>query len=129
MSKEREPASGAPEGARRATGGAPEERRGGRGRWSAKRKMAVVLRLLRGEDIETFSRELGVTGATLSGWREQSLVGMEANLKAREADVENEETQRLKSLVADLSMSNELLREKIHRMEAGRPLVWWRPKP
>ena len=34
MSKEREPASGAPEGARRATGGAPEERRHGRGRWS-----------------------------------------------------------------------------------------------
>jgi len=26
-------------------------------------------------------------------------------------------------------MSNELLREKIHRMEAGRPLVWRRPKP
>jgi len=129
MSKEREPASGATEGARRATGGAPEERRDGRGRWSAKRKMAVVLRLLRGEDIETLSRELGVTAATLSGWREQSLVGMEANLKAREADVDNEETQRLKSLVADLSMSNELLREKIHRLEAGRPLVWRRPKP
>jgi transposase len=129
MSKEREPASGATEGARRSTGGAPEERRDGRGRWSAKRKMAVVLRLLRGEDIETLSRELGVTAATLSGWREQSLVGMEVNLKAREADVENEETQRLKSLVADLSMSNELLREKIHRLEAGRPLVWRRPKP
>lgn len=129
MSKEREPASGALEGARRAIGGAPEERRDGRGRWSAKRKMAAVLRLLRGEDIETLSRELGVTAATLSGWREQSLVGMEANLKAREADIENEETQRLKALVADLSMSNELLREKIHRMEAGRPLAWRRPKP
>jgi hypothetical protein len=34
--------------------------------------------------------------------------------------LDNEETQRLKSLVADLSVSNELLREKIHRMEAGR---------
>jgi transposase len=129
VSKEREPASGVPEGARRATGGTPQERRDGRGRWSARRKMAAVLRLLRGEDLETLSRELGVTAATLSGWREQSLVGMEANLKAREADVENEETQRLKSLVADLSMSNELLREKIHRLEAGRPLAWRRPKP
>jgi hypothetical protein len=91
--------------------------------------MAAVLRLLRGEDIETLSRELGVTAATLSGWREQSLVGMEANLKAREVDVENEETQRLKSMVADLSMSNELLREKIHHLEAGRPLAWRRSKP
>jgi len=129
MSKEREPASGAPEGARGATGGAPEERRDGRGRWSAKRKFAAILRLLRGEDLETLSRESGVTAATLSGWRNQFLEGGAANLKAREADVDNEETQRLKSLVADLSMSNELLREKIHRLEAGRPLVWRRPKP
>src|SRR5229473_3267609 len=125
MSKEREPASGAPERA----GGAPEERRDGRGRWSAKRKFAAVLRLLRGEDLETLSRELGVTAAALSGWREQFLEGGAANLKAREVAVDNEETQRLKSLVADLSMSNELLREKIHRLEAGRPLVWRRPKP
>src|SRR6266702_4730414 len=73
MSKEREPASGAAEGARRATGGAPEERRDGRGRWSAKRKFAAVLRLLRGEDLETLSRELGVTAATLSGWRPDAL--------------------------------------------------------
>ena len=129
MSKEREAASGGTEGARRATGVAPEERRDGRGRWSAKRKFAAVLRLLRGEDLETLSRELGVIAATLSGWREQFLEGGAANLKAREAEVENEETQRLKSLVADLSMSNELLREKIHRMEAGRPLVWRRSKP
>jgi Transposase len=128
MRKEREAASGALEGARRVTGGAPEQRRDGRGRWSAKRKMAAVPRLLRGEDIETLSRQLGVTAATLSGWREQSLVGMEANRKAREADAEKEETQRLKSMVADLSMSNELLREKIHRMEAGRPLAWRRSK-
>jgi len=70
-----------------------------------------------------------VTAATLSGWRDQFLDGGAANLKAREADVQNEETQRLKALVADLSMSNELLREKIHRMEAGRPLVWRRSKP
>ena len=129
MSKEKESASGVPEGARRATGGTPEERRDGRGRWSAKRKFAAVLRLLRGEDLETLSRELGVTAATLSGWRDQFLEGGAANLKAREVDVEDEETQRLKALVADLSMSNELLREKIHRMEAGRPLVWRRPKP
>ena len=128
MNKEREPASGALEGARRATGGAPEERPDGRGRWSAKRKTAAVLRLLRGEDIETLSRELGVTAATLSGWREQFLASGTAGLKARETDVVDEETQRLKSLVADLSMSNELLREKIHRLEAGRPLAWRRSK-
>lgn len=129
MDKGREPGSGAPQGARRATGGVPEQRPGPKGRWSAKRKAAAVLRLLRGEDLETLSRELGVTAATLSGWRERSLAGMEAYLKAHEREPENEETQRLKSLVADLSMSNEVLREKIHALEAHRPLGWRRWKP
>ncbi len=77
VSKERELASGAPEGARQ----------DGRGRWSAKRKAAAILRLLRGEDLETLSHELGVTATTLSGWRDQFLAGGEANLRARETDV------------------------------------------
>ena len=50
--------SGAAEGARRATGEAPESvGRRGKGRWSAKRKMAVVMELLRGENLETLSRK------------------------------------------------------------------------
>src|SRR5215211_1611886 len=36
------------------------------GRMSRQRKGAAVLRLLRGEDLETISRELGVTAATLT---------------------------------------------------------------
>ena len=39
---------------------------GGSGRWSAKRKADAVLRLLKGEDLDTLSRELKVTAATLS---------------------------------------------------------------
>src|SRR5438874_6895678 len=35
------------------------------GRMSRQRKTAAVLRLLRGEDLETVSRELGVTAAAL----------------------------------------------------------------
>ena len=35
-----------------------------RGRFSAKRKSQAVLRLLRGEDLEALSREVGVTAAT-----------------------------------------------------------------
>jgi transposase len=36
------------------------------GRMSRQRKTAAVLRLLHGEDLETVSRTLGVTAATLS---------------------------------------------------------------
>jgi transposase-like protein len=47
-----------------------ESGRAGKGRWSAKRKMGVVLELLRGADLESTSRKYGVTAATLSEWRE-----------------------------------------------------------
>src|SRR4051794_41888175 len=43
------------------------------GRMSRQRKRDAVLRLVRGEDLETVSRGLGVTAATLSGWRDAFL--------------------------------------------------------
>src|SRR4051794_21205549 len=52
-------------------GSTPERRR----RMSARRKQDAVLRLLRGEDLELVSRELGVTAAELSGWRDQLVPG------------------------------------------------------
>ena len=50
------------------------------GRMSRPRKRDAVLRLLRGEDLEMVSRSLGVTAATLSGWRDAFLVAGEASL-------------------------------------------------
>ncbi len=50
------------------TTGAADPSRGGR--MSRRRKRDAVLRLLRGEDLETVSRSLGVTAAALSGWRD-----------------------------------------------------------
>ena len=60
--------AGPAERAHHAGGGgpAPERRR----RMSARRKQSAVLRLLRGEDLELVSRELGVTAAELSAWRD-----------------------------------------------------------
>ncbi|GIW55514.1 MAG: hypothetical protein KatS3mg082_1918 [Nitrospiraceae bacterium] len=55
---------------RRATEAGPESGRASQGRWSAKRKMSVVLELLLGADLESTSRKYGVTAATLSEWRE-----------------------------------------------------------
>lgn len=56
---------------------------GERGRWSTGRKTEVVLRLLRGEDIDGLSRELGVTAAKIAEWRDRFLDGGQANLKTR----------------------------------------------
>jgi hypothetical protein len=76
MSNSKKHDSGASEGARRATEDAPESlASGGRGRWSAKRKVSVVLELLRGADLESASRKHRVTAATLSEWRDRFLTG------------------------------------------------------
>jgi hypothetical protein len=129
MSKRTQGEAGASEGARRATGEAPASpTRVGAGRWSARRKVSVVLELFRGTDLETLSRRHGVTAAKLSQWRDEVLAGGEARLKHREITVEEEDTRRLKSVVADLATDNDLLKEKIRHLEAGRPLGWWRSK-
>ena len=130
MSKAKKSDSGAAEGARRATEQSAESAAlPGAGRWSAKRKMSVVLELLRGADLESTSRRHRVTMATLSEWRERFLAGGEAMLKSRENDAEDEAMKRLKSVVAGVCVDNELLREKIARLENGRPLAFWRSKP
>src|SRR5471030_566890 len=68
--------SGAAEGARRATEQSPESGgRAGAGRWSARRKTAVILELLRGADLESTSRKYRVTVATLTEWRNRFLTG------------------------------------------------------
>ena len=100
-------------------GSTPEPRR----RMSAGRKREAVLRLLRGEDLELVSRELGVIAAELSGWREAFLAAGEAALKTRPADARDGEIGRLKEKVGDLTMANELLEAKIERLETARPLA------
>ena len=100
-------------------GPTPEPRR----RMSARRKQRTVLRLLRGEDLELVSRELGVTAAELSGWREAFLAAGEAALKTRPADARDGEIGRLEEKVGDLTMANELLEAKIERLETARPLA------
>ena len=67
------------------------------GRMSRQRKSAAVLRLLRGEDLETVSRELGVTAATLTNWHDAFLAAGEAALTIRAVTGEELESDRLKA--------------------------------
>ena len=122
-------ATGVPgaEGGRRPTG-APGTARGQGGRWSATRKMEVVLRLLRGESLDLVAREVGVTAATLASWRETFLGAGVAGLKSRKGDPLFEENARLKSKVGELTMEIELLNEKIDRLEAGFHPTQRRPR-
>jgi hypothetical protein len=92
-------------------------------RFSARRKLRAVSRLLRGEPLELVARELNVTAARLSEWRDRALLAAEAALKERERDDRDGEIVRLKGKVGEMTMETELLREKIARLEAGAPLA------
>ena len=94
-----------------------------RGRFSAKRKTEPVLRLLRGEDLDTLSRELGVIASTLSSWRDSFLDGGTAAMKSRPADDRDELVARLQAKVGQLTMDNELLGRKCQHLEGGRPFA------
>ena len=102
-------------------GSGPKERR-----FSAQKKAHVAQRLVRGEAIDTVSRELGVTAAVLSEWRDKFLAGGEAALKSREPSLQDDEVLRLKAMIGDLAMRNELLAEKARLLEANHPSFPWR---
>ena len=88
------------------------------GRMSRQRKVAAVLRLLRGEDLELVSRSLGVTAATLSGWRDAFVAAGEASLATRPTDGEALESGRLKAKLGEMLLDRELLEAKIVALEA-----------
>lgn len=120
------------EGGRRPTGEEPGTQPDLPQRWSARRKAEIVLRLLKGESIDALSRETQQTAAKLTEWREAFLAGAEAGLKARSEDGEqeafHEERLRLQAKVGELSMENELLYKRCHKLEAGLPPGRRRPK-
>ena len=93
------------------------------GRMSRQRKRDAVLRLLRGEDLETVSRALGVTAATLTAWRDSFLAAGEAALATRPTDGETLESERLKARLGEMLLKHELLEQKITSLEGGRPLA------
>lgn len=119
MSKDKQPAVAA----KRAVASGAATAKGGR--FSALRKAEAVFRLLRGEDLELLSRKLGVIASTLSLWREKFLAAGQSSLKGKagKMDERDDQISRLKKKVGELTMDNELLREKVQRLEDNFPLT------
>ena len=90
---------------------------------SRQRKRDAVLRLVRGEDLETLSRALGATAATLTEWQDTFVAAGEASLATRSTDGEALETERLKAKLGEMLLERELLEAKIAALEANRPLA------
>jgi transposase len=80
-----------------------------RGRWSSRKKMDAVLRLLKGEDLDLLSREL--RAATLSSWRNVFLANGLAGLKSRDIDARDEKIGALHKALGETALNLEISRE------------------
>ncbi len=110
MKKDETVVPGTAEGERSSTGAVPEVKR-----WSANRKKEAVLRLMRGEPIDALSRELGIEIYRLEEWHQKALQGIETALKSREGDPLTAELDAAMRRIGEITMENELLREKARR--------------
>ena len=104
---------GSPQGGRRPTGGDPGRERG---RFSSRRKMESVLRLLRGEELDALSRE-------------QFLAAGQAGLKSHAPSEPDDKTHDLKALIGELTIDNECLKALLRKHEERDPLASRRSKP
>lgn len=94
-----------------------------RGRWTSQKKVEAVMRLLKGEDLDSLSRELGISGARLSEWRDEFLAAGKSGLKSRKPDPREEQIRWLKDKLADVTMDYEVLAIRFQQlgMEVPRP--------
>ena len=126
MTDERGTQAGWPERATHADDGKPAAPR--KRRMSATRKQEAVLRILRGEDLDLVSREIGVTAADLSAWRDSFLEAGAASLKSRPEDGRDRDVKAMREKIGEMTMANELLEARIDRLEAGTPFRLRRSK-
>ena len=91
-------------------------------RWSARLKTEVVLRLLKGEDIGTVSRETQVPVHELETWRRLFLDGGTANLKSRPEPGTDRELKRTQAKVGELTMKLEVVEWLLEKKGYGEEL-------
>jgi transposase-like protein len=88
-------------------------------RWTAKRRAALVISLLKGETTAAeAARRHGLKVAEVEEWRDRFLLGAENALRARQKGDEalrEEEINRLKRKVGELTIDLDILREAARR--------------
>ena len=88
-------------------------------RWTAKRRSALVLSILRGEtSAQGAARKHGLTVAEVEDWQERFLSGAENSLRSKprgDEALREEEVRRLKQKVGELVLDNDILKEAVKR--------------
>ena len=80
-------------------------------RWTAKRRVALVVSILKGEtSVAEAARTHGLTVAEVEDWREKFVLGAENALRSRPRDeeaVKDEQIKKLKQKIGDLVLDND----------------------
>ena len=86
-------------------------------RWTAKRRVVVVVSILKGEtSAAEAARKHGLTVAEVEDWRDRFLLGAENALRNRPKDEEalkEEQLKKLKQKIGELVLDNDILREAL----------------
>lgn len=86
-------------------------------RWTAKRRAALVVSLLKGDtSVAEAARRHGLTVAEIEDWRDRFLLGAENALRSRPKDedaLKEEQIKKLKQKVGELVLDNDILREAL----------------
>ena len=88
-------------------------------RRSAKVKEEAVMRLFRGEDMETVSRETGFSLHELKQWRDKYTLGGQESLKSHPNDSRDKEIEQRDQLIARQALEIEILK-KARAISEGR---------
>ena len=86
-------------------------------RWTAKRRTALVLSIVKGEtSVAEAARKHGLTVAEVEDWHQRYLLGAENALRTRPKEDEalkEEQIKKLKQKIGELVVDNDILREAL----------------
>ena len=91
-------------------------------RWSARAKTEIVLRLLKGEELGTVSRETQVPVHELERWRRIFLEGGTTGFKRRDSPAAERELKRVQAKVGELTMKLEIVEWFLEKKGYGEEL-------
>ena len=91
-------------------------------RWSARAKTEIVLRLLKGEELGTVSRETQVPVHELERWRWIFLEGGTNGFKRRDTPGAERELKRVQAKVGELTMKLEIVEWFLEKKGYGEEL-------
>ncbi len=92
-------------------------------RWTAKRRLALVVSILQGDtSVAEAARQHVLTVAEVEHWREKFLLGTDNALRTRPKDEEalkDEQIKKLKQKIRDLVPDNDIIREALKPYPTG----------